>query len=316
MGFGDLAELANQVRLLEARDFWFRTGLAGVAGALGFWRSFRALHRARLIENTPTAKARSAPQGYIELQGRGAMLDGEPTSAPLTDLPCTWWSFRVEKKTTYTDGKRRRTRWTTIESDTSDSLFLIEDATGRCVIDPEGAEVLPSQTDTWYGSEPRPAGPRSGWASSIGGRYRYTERRMHAGDPLLAIGFMRTHERIETTSTSDETRALLVEWKSNQDELLRRFDENCDRVLGTREWEKVRAAAELEVRRERNTQPAQTGVHVLSAAPDGRPFLLAASDQEQLIKRFRRRSVVSIVVFFASVIGCAFLIASRFSMPL
>jgi hypothetical protein len=135
---------------------------------------------------------------------------------------------------------------------------------------------------------------------------------MRPGDPLLAIGFMRTHERLGTTDVRDEVHALLVEWKSDQDELLRRFDANRDRILEAREWDRVRAAAESEIQRERNVQPAPAGTPVLSVPPDGRPFLLAAWEQAAVIKRFRRRSVASIVVFFASVIGCAFLLASRF----
>ena len=64
--------------------------------------------------------------------------------------------------------------------------------------------------------------------------------------------------------------------KQRHDELRRRFDQNRDRILGTREWNKVRAEAELEVQRERTTQPNQAGLNVLSAPPDGRPFLVSA----------------------------------------
>jgi hypothetical protein len=316
MDLGVFADLAQAVQALDTQDFWFWTGLSAFTGAMGFWRSFRALHRARLIENTPTAKTRSAPQGYIELQGRGRIMAGEPLSAPLTGLPCTWWSYNIQEKSTYRVGKQTRTRWTTIESDISDSLFLLEDDTGQCIIDPENAEVLPNTTDSWYGNQSRP--PKGGGrpSGSLGGKYRYTERRMHQGDPLLAIGFMRTHDHTAGASIEEETRALLVQWKADQTGLLRRFDKNRDGIIDMKEWDKARHEAEKDVRRERYAQPIHSGVHVLSAPPDDRPYLLAAWPQEPLVKRFRRRSMMSIATFFLGTIICTFLIAARFNLAL
>ncbi len=316
MSPGIVADLAQAIQALDAQDFWFWTGLSAFTGALGFWRSFRALHRARLIENTPTAKTRSAPQGYIELQGRGRIMDGEPLSAPLTGLPCTWWSYKIQEKSNYTIGKQKRTRWTTIDSDVSDSLFLLEDDTGSCIIDPENAEVLPIATDNWYGNQSRPVKRGSSSSGLMGGKYKYTERRMHQGDPLLAIGFMRTHDHAAGVSIEEEIRALLVDWKADQSGLLRRFDQNRDGIIDMKEWDKARHVAEKDIRRERYTQPVHTGVHVLSAPPDDRPYLLAAWPQEPLVRRFRRRSMLSITTFFLATIACAFLIAARFNLAL
>lgn len=50
-----------------------------------FYLGFRQLHRARLIEDTPTSRIRSAAQGYAELEGRAVAL-GDPLYAPLSGV--------------------------------------------------------------------------------------------------------------------------------------------------------------------------------------------------------------------------------------
>ena len=37
------------------------------------WRTWRYVNHIRLIEDTPTCKIRSAPQGYVELEGLGKL---------------------------------------------------------------------------------------------------------------------------------------------------------------------------------------------------------------------------------------------------
>lgn len=50
------------------------------------------------MEDTPTSKLRSAAQGYVELSGYGALLEGAPIIAPLTGLTCTWYSHEIEER--------------------------------------------------------------------------------------------------------------------------------------------------------------------------------------------------------------------------
>ena len=49
---------------------------------------FFGLIRVRRIEDVPTARVRSAPQGYVELIGTAHTLDGEPIIAPLSKKNC------------------------------------------------------------------------------------------------------------------------------------------------------------------------------------------------------------------------------------
>ena len=48
------------------------------------------------------------------------------------------------------------TRWSTIEHATSDSLFLLMDQTGDCVVDPDGATVHSNRRRRWQGSGRKP----------------------------------------------------------------------------------------------------------------------------------------------------------------
>ena len=118
--------LTQQLLLLDGWKFWGITSLSAVAAICGFYFAFHFLRRARIIEDTPTANIRSAHQGYVELAGTAAQMDGEPILAPLTHLPCCWYSYKVERL----DDKR----WLLADQGTSDDLFLLQDKTGKCII--------------------------------------------------------------------------------------------------------------------------------------------------------------------------------------
>jgi hypothetical protein len=69
----------------------------------GLYYAWRCFRRARALADTDTARIRSAPQGYVELKGRAGLMDGDPIIAPLSGLPCCWYRYRIERKTS--DGK-------------------------------------------------------------------------------------------------------------------------------------------------------------------------------------------------------------------
>ena len=186
--------LAARVLELDPGAFWFFLALIAAAALAGFYFAFRFLRRLRIIQDTPTSKIRSAAQGYLELEGRGELMVGEPIIAPLTGQTCTWYRYKVEKREVrYSNGKRRET-WKTLDSATSDNLFLLVDDTGQCIVDPEGAEVTPSARDVWYGNSRQPTrGPvRGGTRLLATGDYRYTDERMLPADVLYALGLFKT----------------------------------------------------------------------------------------------------------------------------
>ena len=309
MSLPGLTEITAQVQAWDTAEFWFWSLAVLGFSALSFIKSFKGLHRSRLLEDTPTSLIRSASQGYVEFEGIGKRMEGEPVTAPLTGTACTWWSFTIEERKTYQVNKTRHTHWQTVNGGSSEALFELEDTSGRCIIDPEGAEVFPSATQRWRGSSAWPKKQRR----KLFGRYRYTERRMHAGDPLLVVGYLTTHRAAETTNFAEEVRALLADWKTRQSMLVRIYDKDNDGVLDLKEWEKARQEAKAQIRREHAKEFRHPGIPVIGAPPDDRSFLLAAKSQAQVIKHYRRGAVFALGLFFLLLAVGITLISMRLS---
>lgn len=289
-------------------EYWVVLAALVAASGWGFLRGFRWWRWARLIEDTPTSRVRSASQGYVELVGTARLMPGPAVIAPLSKRPCTWWSFAIARRVR---DRRGRRSWRTVRRGTSDALFHLEDDSGLCIVDPEGAEVLPGVTDTWYGGTPLPeAGPpaQRGFRG-LGADYRYRESRLSADEPLYAIGWFRTESNAPAGAIGEEVAALLRQWKRDQPALMERFDTDRDGTLSLPEWGRAREAAHEQVAAERRQRAAEPGVHVLERPPAGdRPFLLAAGDAESLASRYRRQGLAGVAGFVAGTAALAWLL--------
>jgi hypothetical protein len=281
--------------------FWLLVVAVGAGAAYSFWYAFKAWAKNRAIEDTPTSRVRSAAQGYVELSGRGMLPPDAATKAPLTGLPCTWWRYKIEERRA--SGRSRS--WSTLESDTSTEPFLLDDGTGRCLIDPRGAEVFPSASDVWYGPSEWPDVRIPNGTGIFGrlcdavltDRYRYTEHRLQPSEQLYAIGAFRSLGGVSVDSPDAEIAELLRAWKQDQAALLARFDTNHDGTLSSEEWDQARAAARRQVLEHRAAEVRPPSLNVLADPLDGRSFLLAASDGESLARRFRRRACAGLAGF-------------------
>lgn len=293
-------------------SFWFWTLLVWAAAVAGLIAAFRCFARARLIEDTPQSLIRSAAQGYVELQGQAALMPGPPIVAPLTTTPCVWWSYKVEERRASEGG---RSGWSAVSSRTSDDLFFIQDTTGHCVVDPERAEVRPAIRQSWYGDTPEPLGGPPLGSFAIGSRYRYVEERIHSGDPLYALGYFHTQGPPSAGDINEEVRQLLVAWKKDQAELLRRFDTNHDGQIDQQEWDAARTEARREVLQNERETLARPPVNVLSRSPDGRPFILSTAPQKKLESRLRLWAVSGLLVFFLAGALGTYLVSERLTSP-
>lgn len=294
-------EISATIAQASSHNFWLSAAVAFLITIVCFYFCFRNLRRARIIEDTPTSRIRSAAQGYTELEGKAKLMDGEPIVAPLSGMQCTWYRYKIEERRATAVHGRRDTRWSTIENGVSDSIFYLEDETGKCIVDPEGAAVTPSIKISWRGHSRRPlhtmvtSGIRSFFSS---GRYRYTEERIHPGDPLYALGLFQSLGGVEESTIENDTRELLSQWKADKNTLLTRFDLDRNGEIDLREWEIARKQAKKEVQQNTRQRTVNPQIHVLSTAKSRtQPFLLSAIPQSKLITRHRTLASVNALIF-------------------
>jgi len=302
-------------RSLDTQDYFIATGIALVIALGCFWATFRNLMRARVIEDTPTSKIRSASQGYVELNGQGEPYDDGPIEAPLTGSACLWYSYEIEEYR----NSGKNSRWVSVEKGISDTFFQINDGTGTCYIDPHRAEVTPTVNKTWKGSARHPRQMAN--QSTIGkllssGRYRYTEKRIHEGQLLYALGFLETTNPPTAGQRAKQlTKDILNEWKQDREAMLARFDTNNDGEIDMDEWQQARLAAKQEANQRASEDVAQLEpIHVLSRSPEKRrPYLISTKDQRDLAKRYRLHSMLALAGFMVGGVASAYLLIARFT---
>ena len=259
----------------ETRTGWLVSlGLLAVIGLIAWTSTFR---RRRAITDTPTSRIASAAQGYVELSGQGRALDDPPLYTPLTQAPCLWYRFQIEERS-------GQNKWQTIDSGESDVPFILEDGSGRCVIDPDGAEILTQHQRTWQENG-----------------YRKTEWALKPDDPLYALGDFRTlGGAAQDFDTNRDLGLLLAEWKKNRPELLRRFDLDRDGTLSEKEWLLARQAARREVARQHQEARAADDVHTLRLPQSGQLYLISNLDPRAIARRYLGWSLFHLASFFAA----------------
>lgn len=236
----------------------------------GFERFLRLQARRRLIQDTPTSRIRSAAQGYVEFEGRAEVSSSSPILAPLTNTACVWYRFKVEERDTDNKGN---SRWTTVRSGTSTHLFLLDDLTGECVIDPDKAIVEPAHKRVWQT-----------------GDYRYTEELIFPGEQLYTLGWLKSYEPVQA-SVHDWVRDTVIAWKSDP-MIRRRFDKNGNGELDAEEFAALRAAAKesarIEYQQEMRERSLEGQTHMLNAGdPQKRPMIISSHPQKKLAERLR-----------------------------
>lgn len=281
--------------------YWLGALALGVLAAWALFQFVASVRRDRLLADLPLVKIRSAAQGYVKVAGHAKPAGESPTAAPLSARPCVWWSYEVAEK--IRNRKDEDEGWHTVDRGTSIEPFVIEDADGECLVGPINAEITPTSYDRWYGERPVPGCLPTRKKGLLGSEnYRYTERLLKVGDFLSVVGELRSNSEIATADAA--TGALLREWKADQAALLTRFDKNHDGRIDGEEWEAARraAAAESETRA-LNSRIVRTSV--IGQSSHGEPFLIAALDSPQLVRRERFRAALYLSVGLACMGLCA-----------
>lgn len=285
---------------------------SGGACVGGGWWCLQRLTQLRYLLDTPTSKIRSAAQGYTELYGVLRELPQSQIRAPLTGKPCVWWRFKIEERRS--NGKR--SDWSSIESACSDAWLELADATGECLINPQGAQVRPSAREVWSGNQRHPLQARqSGFLMGLlnsGRRYRYTEERLHAGEPLYAIGDFRTsgagQQGFDLASAQG---AVIREWKGDFSGLLQRFDQDGSGQLETAEWQQVRQAAQLEAEQRHRKSGLAPARHQLLKPGEARPFILSSQGEDELARAFRWQALAGAMLCMAGALATTWLLNTQ-----
>ena len=286
-----------------SQDEWLMLAVLVAVGLTSLFFSIRKFHLARLIEDMPTSKIRSAAQGYVELYGIAKWLDGPQIIAPLSGQACVWYSYIIEERNQF--GK---SEWRHVASEVSDHLFLLQDETGSCVIDPEGADVTPSASETWYGTRAVHTfnsstinfvtDALSHTIGQIGARYRYTEKRLHIENELYAIGEFKSIGTDFRASLNDLSKDFLSKLKRDKTRLAV-YDTNKDGEVDAQEWQQARADAKQFAVEEqlKNPLPASTNLLTKPESKRYKPFILSANSETHLSRKQKLFSYLLAVVF-------------------
>ncbi len=125
--------------------------------------------------------------------GRAQVL-GEQLAGPLTGRACVYYIAMVEEQRS----TGRSTYWRTIASETRGVPFVLEDGTGRAIVDPNGAQVAldfdgNSKSGTFNSADPvqeqflaRHGQKSQGWVFNKTLRYR--EAMIEIGETIAVLG--------------------------------------------------------------------------------------------------------------------------------
>jgi len=298
---------------IPPQDYPYVLGMMIVAVSLSFYGFVRNWKRLRLIEDTPTAKLRSAHQGYIELEGKGRFIDDQPIYAPLSNHPCLWYSSKIEQQETFTENGRTQTRWNVVYSNTSEHRFKLTDGASSCDVDPGRAEVNGNEKLVWYGNTEWPTRTQMLESQSIvhamSNRYRYSESLILPGQPLYILGQFSTASAMAQKSVRDVMINVINEWKRDQPALRQRFDTNRDGNIDQQEWEAARSEAQVEAQRIYDQLVVEPDTNIIAKpANSSQPFIISVYPQTLLVRKFRRNSYAALTACIVSVCATAWLI--------
>jgi len=210
---------------------WVVLGSGGAALLIGIVLAFLGfLGRKKLeaMEAAPTVTAAdavkmglSAPGARVELVG--VVEAEEPLMSPTGQIPCVYYRYRLEHRVQRrvrdetTGAWKTDEHWDTVEDRSEAVPFYLRDASGRCLIYPEGAEFV-AETRTQEGrgdgrdylrSSGLAEGILDGILASLGGNlesvigYRITESLLRLGQPVYVLGTARRSGDIASLGKGD-----------------------------------------------------------------------------------------------------------------
>ncbi len=247
-----------------------------------FYSAFRFLSLKRWMDNTPTSKIRSLAMGMVEVKGiceRACNLQ-----APISNIACVYYRMRRYKK----KHSGNKTEWVLqTDMNSGSAPFLVKDETGKVLVNPLGARILPSHSETYRGD--------IGLSGSLNVHFSPDEKVIEETIPEFApIYVLGSAQRVEQelSSLSQRTAEKIRELKQDHEKLLREYDADGNGVIDEQEWESARSAMEAKaiesVLEEKQKLHAETPSAVIQKAEVGRlPFVVAGATETGLTRRYK-----------------------------
>lgn len=234
------------------------------------------LRRLLAIAEHPTSTIAAAAQGYIELLGGARQI--LPLISPLQGKQCVWFRYWVYAKDS-------NNVWRLADYKSSEQNFEIEDATGRCLVIPAGAEIIAAERHMIQQHE-----------------HKFIEELIPLGKSVYILGQLQTiTEATAEKQIKQDVGKLLSEWKKSPVNFLRRFDRDGNGEVDMQEWEEARTQALHEVLAQKGIINKHE-VQSIRAPDDGRLFLISGISPHQLRQRYKFWITIHLLVFLVAAI--------------
>ncbi len=236
------------------------------------------------MSEVPVSTIASAAQGYVELLGTAKTIT--LTRSPIRGVECVWFRLWVYSRDS-------NYMWRLADYRMSAQPFLLQDETGRCRIDPEGAEVFAASRHVVVQND-----------------HKYIEDVLFADKPLYVLGELDSGSQINAEAEiHQEAGRLIIKLKQSKARLLQRFDFNRDGEIDMHEWEHARENAYAEAHA-RHAQRLEIEEHQIAKPANQRLFLLSGISPQALRQHYRRWTLLHFAIFCVAVM-LSLLIANR-----
>jgi hypothetical protein len=120
--------------------------------------------------------------------------------------------------------------------------------------------------------------------------------------PLYAIGVFKTVANVEHQKLREDVSHLLRSWKNTDpNQLIDRYDTDKDGAVSPQEWEQARKDAQRQIKQKNGHREKMEELSILRRSlQKDQAFILSTEPEEKLIKRYKRKALLSLIGFLTS----------------
>ncbi|MFZ3071681.1 MAG: hypothetical protein WA162_00355 [Thermodesulfobacteriota bacterium] len=247
--------------------------LLAAAGAILFVHSLTLLRRKRIIENCPTSNIGTMPMGEVEI--RGTARQKYFLKSPFSHIDCVRYSYAMYEIRKTSEGERDILKGL---GDSGDVPFLIEDKTGRTLVNPSGAILTAGEKNSFSFRAEEFNMPYLGVLTA--GNTKVIETIIPIGRPLYVMGFAK---RV-TLSADERKKSFLSRLMAlkNDPSALKRYDADNDGKISAEEWDEARRSIEEEQTTEATEAAPKDDIEV-GEHPSGGLFYISDSSEADML---------------------------------